>query len=391
MLYFVLILGMVMAFFWKNQKISAIVFTGILTVMASFRFGIGADYFAYEFLYSKLKLYVIPELLFGTEKQEVGFRVLGSLIKSFGVSYQGYLTILAIFTLYYIYRMSVEYTKNPTLSLVVYYSFFYFVWVYSGLRQGLAMSVGIYYLLKAIEKNEKKPFYIACALLFTIHSSSIVLLALYFMASKIHWNRERILLVLGVSVIVALIPLGLVVDKLSRYLSILNRLTPYLDEVFTPKDLLGFQVLARLFFIGLALFYYNKLSEKSTFLKLVTDVYLLSFAFYFALQFSELTAARISVYGRLLEIILLPQILTLRRPKLESKMYLAGLLLLLSLYFVKETNTMSVQAGLVNRTSPLVPYINVMNKEDHYYNTYFYYIMHYKGIRPTPRNFPMKQ
>lgn len=391
MLYFVLIIGMFLAFFMKNQRLSARIYTGILMVLASFRYGIGADYFAYQYLYAQLYPNVVSELLYGYEKQEAGFRALGSLVKSFGASYQIYLAVLAVMTLYFIYRISVEYSENPTLSLVVYYAFFYFVWVYSGLRQGLAMSVGVYFLLRAMDKNKNYSFIMVSVLLFTIHTSSAVLLLLYFVVTKFEWTRKRLILVLMGSLGIAFIPFGLLVDSLSDSISFLQRLLPYLDEVFTWRDLLGFQILARLFFIGLILFYYDRLCNKSSFLRKIVNLYLLSFAFYFALQFSELTAARISVYGRLLEIILLPMILTLKMQKLEGRVYLAGLLLLLSLYFVKEVNTMWFQSGLVLDNSPFVEYISVFNKGDQYYNTYFYYILYYGATKSTPMNFHMIQ
>lgn len=391
MLYFVLILGVLLAFFGKNQRLSAKMYTGVLMVLAVFRYGIGADYFAYEYLYRQLKPFVIPELLYGYEKQEAGFRAFGSLLKSFGASYPVYLAVLAVLTLYFIYRICVEYSENPTLSLVVYYAFFYFVWVYSGLRQGLAMSVGAYFLLVALDKGKKISFYLLSALLFTIHTSSVILVLLFFLVSKVVWTRKRLFFVFLGSLGIAFIPFGVLVERLSGSISLFQRILPYLDEVFTLRDLFGFQALARIFLLGLILVYYDRISMKSSLLKKIADLYLLSFAFYFALQFSELTAARISVYGRLMEILLLPQILTLKRQKLEGRVYLAGLLLLISLYFLKEVDTMRLQSGLVLEKGPFVPYVSVLNKGDQYYNTYFYYVLHYGATKSTPMNFHMIQ
>ena len=84
-------------------------------------------------------------------------------------------------------------------------------------------------------------------------------------------------------------------------------------------------------------------------------------------------------------------ILTLKMPKLEGRIYLAGLLLLLTLYFVKEVNTMWFQSGLVLDNGPFVEYISVFNKGDQYYNTYFYYILYYGATKSTPMNFHMIQ
>lgn len=391
MFYLTLILGLVFAFFIKDQIKSAKVYTVLLILLAAFRYGIGADYFAYQYLYKQIKLFVIPEIIFGYEKQEVGFRALGSLIKTFGFSYQMYLAILATITLYFIYRISVEYSKNPMLSMVVYYAFYYFVWTYSGLRQGLAMAVGMYFLLNAIAKNEKKQFYLVSLILFTIHSSSLVLLLMYFMVTYIPWSKKGVLVALGLSILFAFIPMGDVIHYLSRFTGVFERLSPYMDQAFTLRDLFGFQVIPRLALMGLVLYYYQDLVESSPVMKKMVLIYLMSFAFYFIFQFSELTAARISIYGRILDLILLPNLLALKVPKLEKKVFFVGLIMLLSLYLVKEVGAMKDQAGLITEQKYLVPYSSIFNKDDMYYNTYYYYILYYGATEGTPHHFHMIQ
>lgn len=394
MLYLTLFIGLAGAFYLQDKMKAAKLYTIFLTILAAFRYGIGADYFAYEFLYKQLKPFVIPEILFGTEKQEVGFRALGSFIKTFGLSYQSYVAILAAITLYYIYRICVRYSKNPMLSMVIYYAFFYFVWVYSGLRQGLAMSVGAFYLLEALRDDtieKRKEFYKASILLLTIHTSSIIFMVFYVLVRFIPWNRKWMMLAIASSILFAFIPLGNLVEMLSEKIPFLLRLSYYLDDAFTLKELFSIQVLARMGLLSIVLYYYNELTLVSPMMKKIADVYLLSFVFYFLLQFSELTAARIAVYGRLMEIIIFARIVYLRRPKLEGAVFLLGLLLLTSFYFVKEVETMKEQSGLIILDKEWVPYISVFTKNEQYYNTYFYYIMHYGGKDPAPKNYHMRE
>lgn len=199
------------------------------------------------------------------------------------------------------------------------------------------------------------------------------------------------MLAIASSILFAFIPLGNLVEMLSEKIPFLLRLSYYLDDAFTLKELFSIQVLARLGLLSIVLYYYNELSLVSPMMKKIADVYLLSFVFYFLLQFSELTAARIAVYGRLMEIIIFARIVYLRRPKLEGTVFLLGLLLLTSFYFVKEVETMKEQSGLIILDKEWVPYISVFSKEEQYYNTYFYYIMHYVGKDPTPRNYHMRE
>lgn len=390
MLYLTLFIGLAGAFYLQDKMKAAKLYTIFLTILAAFRYGIGADYFAYEFLYKQLKPFVIPEILYGTQKQEVGFRVLGSFLKTLGFSYQSYVAILGAITLYYIYRICVRYSINPMLSMVIYYAFFYFVWVYSGLRQGLAMSVGAFYLLEALRSDtieKRKEFYKASILLLTIHTSSIIFMVFYVLVRFIPWNRKLMMMAITASILFAFIPLGNLVSILSERIPFLLRLSYYLDDAFTLKDLFSFQVVARLGLLSIVLFYYNELSLVSPMMKKIADVYLLSFVFYFALQFSEMTAARIAVYGRLMEIILFARIVYLRRPKLEGTVFLLGLLLLISFYFVKEVETMKEQSGLIILDKEWVPYISVFTKNEQYYDTYFYYLMHYDEKEPAPKNY----
>lgn len=390
MLYITLIIGLMLAFICKDKIRSAKIYTVFLAILAAFRYGIGADYFAYMYLYEQLKLGFLPEILHGYEKQEVGFRAFGSLLKTVGFGYQEYLAVMAVLTLYFIYRISVEYSRNPMFSMVVYYAFFYFVWIFSGLRQGLAMAAGMYFLLKAIHQGKRLQFVLVSILLFTIHSSSLVLMVLYLLVVCLPWNNKRLALVLSLSILFAFIPVGDIVQYFSRYIGVFDRIANHMDGAFTLRELLGFQVIPRLVFIGVVL-YYRSFSEISPIMKKIAEIYLLSFAFYFIFQFSELAAARISVYGRILEIIILPNILYLKLPRIKKRIFLAGFLLLLSLYFVKEVNTMKYQSGLVVLHPNLVPYVSILNKDDYYYNTYFYYVLHYGATKAIPKNFHMIQ
>lgn len=391
MFYFTLIIGLVSAFIVKDLIKSAKIYTIFLAILAAFRYGIGADYFSYMFLYRELRINIIPEIRYGVEKQEAGFRALGSFLKTLGFSYQMYLTLFAIITLFFICKISVEYSKNPMLSMVVYYSFYYFVWTYSGLRQGLAMTVGMYFMLNAIHKNEKIRFYIVSLLLFTIHSSSLILLIMYVMVVYFPWNRKWIIVTIVLSIAFAFIPFGSIIVFLREDITILQRFPYFLEDPYTLKDLFSFQVIPRLILISIVLFYYNDLAEISPTMKKIVHIYLLSFVFYFVFQFSELAAARISIYGRILDLIILPNLLYLKVGKKERKIIFIGLLILISLYFLKELNTMKEQSGLVLKEQYLVPYSSIFDKNGRYYNTLYYYVLYYGANKSTPMNFHMIQ
>ncbi len=392
MLYITLVLGLVLSFAFKDQLKATRIYTALLVLLSAFRFGIGADYFAYQYLYRQVYIDVIEEIKYGRQKQEVGFRAIGSILKSFGATYQIYLAILGLVTLFFIYKISTKYSKNPILTMTAYYAFYYFVWTLSSLRQGLAMAIGMFFLLEAINHKKRITFFIVSAFLFFIHSSSLILVLIYFLAKYVPWTRKRIMIFIGISVLFSSLPATEIVTYLSQYSEIFERTLNYIDSGFTLTKLFSLQSIARIGLIGIVLYFYTELVEDSPAMKNIVHIYLISFMFYFVFQFSELTAARLSIYGRILDMVILPSIIYLKLPKTLNKKALAtGLVLFICIYFLKEVNTMKIQSGLVTKEDYVVTYSSIFNKNDRYYNTRYYYVLYYGATEGFPKNFHMIQ
>ncbi|MBJ6361971.1 EpsG family protein, partial [Paenibacillus sp. GCM10012307] len=154
MFYLIFILGLICSVINDKRKIIFIFFSSALAILAYLRYGIGADFFAYQYLYSRLSDSLITELYYGLDNQELGFRLIGSFFKSLNVPYQGYISIIASINLFFVFKTCKNFSKNPTLSMLLYFCFYYLVWTFSGLRQGLTLSIGIYYLLKYINNRK---------------------------------------------------------------------------------------------------------------------------------------------------------------------------------------------------------------------------------------------
>ena len=364
---------------------------GLLLYISYYRYGIGADYFAYSYLYRKLDKQILYEVYYGKEKQEVGFRALGSAIKAMGFSYQSYLLILSFITLFFIYKICVKYSKNPMLSMTAYYSFYYFVWTLSSLRQGLAMAVGMFFLLEAINKNRVIRFLLVSVLLFYIHSSSLIFVVMFIVARFIPWSKKTMMIILSASILFSFLPMGDIVLYLSQYSEILGRTKYYIDSGFTIAKLLSFSSVARLILIGVAIFFYDDLAKESPEMKNIVNIYLISFIIYYVFQFSEITAARLSIYGRILDFVILPSIIYLKSPKINKKVIITCVVMFICIYFLKELNTMKIQSGLITEEKYVVKYSSIYNKSDRYYNTHYYYVLYYRGRNGFPKLYPMIQ
>ncbi|MBC7087117.1 MAG: EpsG family protein [Tissierellales bacterium] len=348
----------------------------LLLLLSFFRYGVGADYFAYSYLYSRLNSSIIKELVSGLDNQEVLFRLLGSSIKSLGTPYQLYLIILASINLYFIYKLCKKYSLNPRISILIYYSFYYFVWTFSGLRQGLTISIGLYYLLEALEKERINKLIIVTIILTFIHSSSIILLPMYLFLKKDH-SKSIMILLLIFSIGFALLPLNIVINRFIG-VPILNRVAPYLVSDARLINIFDFQTFGRLFFVGIILYYYdNNFSINSTrlFSKKLNNMYLISIILYFFLKSSELTASRIAIYGSLIIIIQLSNFLYTYNNNKNRILYFIFLIFISFLYLNKELLAMKSSSGLITDFNIYVPYTNIFNKENFVFiNQYFKFL-----------------
>jgi hypothetical protein len=354
-------------------------FLAILAVLAIFRYGVGADYFAYKYLYSRLSDNVYHEIFYGQDNQEIGFRVFGSFIKALGIPYQFYLIIFVLINLYFVYKLCRNYGKNPTLSLFLYFCFYYFVWTFSSLRQGITLAVGVYYLLKFIEKekNDKKEaikFALIVVGLSLIHASAIVLLILYFL-TKFDFSRKKLIYVSIISFFISIIPVGQIVANMT-WLPFASRIIPYITSDISLTNIIDFQSFGRIIFLVFTLWIYNFYSEQSKIDKQIITIYILSLCLYFVFKSSELTAARLSIYGKLLDIIILSNLFFMFRDKVKKIIYGICLLILCSLYFYKELGALEAQSNIVNKKSILMPYTNIFNKEEYKFDDQYLKFLH---------------
>ncbi|GAB0167076.1 EpsG family protein [Lysinibacillus sp. CTST325] len=368
-------MGIIFSLLNGKSKILYMIFATILAGLAVFRYGVGPDYFAYEYLYNRLNESPAQEFLYGVDNQEILFRFFGSLLKSVGISYQQYITVIAIINLYYMGKICRKYSENPTLSLLIYFCFYYLVWTFSGLRQGLTLAIGVYYLLECLENNKTIKLFITTIILSFIHTSAIVLVPLYFIA-RIDFKKRTLIFLVLASIFISILPMGLLINHL-QWMPILDKIIPYSTFTNSINNIFDFQSIIRIIFLVIAFFYYDAFSQKSEFSKRVINIYIISYCLYFFLKFSELTAARISLYGVLLNIILLTNFYYLYKDKINKLIYIGCLLFLSFIYLLKELETLGQLSGLDHADSFQIPYTNIFNKNEHIFkNRYKNFLEH---------------
>lgn len=366
MYYVVFFIGVLLSIINDKRRRSFKSFALILTILAFLRYGVGADYFSYNYLYSRLGQSLISEIKYGLDNQEMLFRLIGTLFKKIGLSYQQYLIIIAIVNLYFIFKICKKYSKNPTFSLLIYFCFYYFVWTFSGLRQGMTLSIGVYYVLGCLESGKTIKLILISLLLSLIHASAIILIPLYI-AGRMNFNKNRLMIISFIAILVSMIPLFNILVKFT-WIPFMDRLLPYIDSSISILNIFSFKNLGRLIFLFIGLFYYRSYSNQDSVSRGIINIYILSLVLYFFLKSSEIAAARISIYGMFLNVLILPNIYYIYKNRFDKFIYISLLSVLCVLYFHKELTAMKEQSEFKSSTSIIMPYTNIYNKDKYSFN-----------------------
>ena len=367
MFYLVYIFGLFLTLTKNNKYRSALVFTSILFLMAIFRYGIGTDFFGYKILFLRLQDSPLSEWYSPTGHGEIGFRLMGATLKMLGVSFQIYLGIFALVSLLFLYKLIKKFSLNPMLSCLVFYAMFYFVWILSGVRQGLTMSVGIYFLLHYFEKNQFLRLIFVSVLLSFIHVSVLILIPIYLLL-RLDWNLLSHSFLLIVSLVFAILPIGGLFSYFYDFpFGVGSLLSRYGLSDGQLLNIMSFQAIGRYAFILVLFLFYNQYKNRFRDQKVLLDLMLIFLSLYFALQFTgELVASRISEYGLLLFIIVLPNIIYTFNKKTHINIIYAVSLIFTFGYFSRELNIMTNQVNLDGHDS--IPYIHLWNYEEFRFN-----------------------
>lgn len=358
MVYF---LGVLLSIINDKRLVTLKIFTLVLLIFVLFRYGIGADYFSYKYLFSRLNN-PLNEMMHGIDNQEIGFRLITSVIKYIGIDYQVSIMIFGAVNIGFIYLIAKKYSLNPTLSMLVYSSLYYFAWSFNAIRQGAIIGIGVFILLKYIESNYLKRYLSILLILPLFHTSSLILLVFAVIIKLI--KRFDFYVYLSMFAVISSFFAGNLFIKVFAEFPLFYKILPYIDEninLFDLKSLFRIVVLLSVLLSYRILVFQNLISEN------VMKILILSNVTYFLLQNSELTAARLSVYGNLLLIIYLVSLIYSSK-RIASRSIISYLILiLLFLYFTKEINAMNSQSGLIYQGNIYNSYSNVFNKDNFIY------------------------
>ena len=312
------------------------------------RYGVGFDYFAYEYIFDALPNSFIHEQDLSEIHGEILFLYIFIFFKSIGISYPIVnALIILIINLFYI-RFISKYSPYKCFSLLILFSF-HFVYIFSMLRQGLAMSSFLCFAIPLLEKKQYLKYYLTIFLLTLLHTSIIIVVIIPVLLKYKEIIKKNELILLFLCFLIAIIPnsfLPITAETISQGMH-------YVENA----SINYFALINRTLLFMLIYFLSKPEIEKYKDLKYI---YLLGFLIYLITAQSDFIASRISASLKSFEVILIPLILV----NLPKKLY-PFFILFFSIYAgVIFMNLISGIAGLSGYDNCLeYPYKMLFGKE----------------------------
>lgn len=165
----------------RNNKICILLFFLILFVLLSLRSienGIDLVHYKYYFNYfSKLSFIDLLSYSDGN-KNEIFFYILNKLVSYFGGSFQLFLTIIAIISIFPIFKFYYKSTNNALLTIALFIVVAPFTSFFSSLRQSIAIGIVVYSF--TFVENKKIFKFIFCVIIASLfHRTALFSLPLY--------------------------------------------------------------------------------------------------------------------------------------------------------------------------------------------------------------------
>ena len=348
-----------------NSKIVKTVL-GLLPILllAVFRYGVGADYFSYNYIYEKLIYNSVNIVRNEFPNTDLGFLYFMKLFTNTGLSYQYFVALLSAIQISAVGVWIVRNSKDEGLSIIIYYAMFLFVWNFSALRQGLVISLSLLLLFDKNQKHSSILSVIGIGLFSLIHSSALILY-LILIIQRLDFSKRSILIIFVGSILFSVLPLTQLLSPFSS-IGIVSRFMEYASGGGI-RNLVTFASLARIvIFVGTVLFY--DVITKDLDDKKLVDIFLIGFSVYFLLSFAPVAAGRFAIYFYFLAVLVFPMITQGTYGEYSRLSYLVSpiiylvLISFLGLSFMKELSSMVYQSEYI-KTDKLTNYTNVFNKE----------------------------
>ena len=342
-----------------------------LLLIALIRYGVGADYFSYNYIYTSTLNKTMSQSFVVFPNIDKGFFLIMRLFQMTGASYPVFIGLVSALILVLITLWLKDNSSNPVLSLFLYFAMFFFVWNLSAIRQGLVLSLSLYLIFNKKFQFSKVIKVLIVLALATLHSSALLLLVFIYI-DQVNFSKRFHLILLILSLISMFLPL----ENIISYFTFIPGVERLLHYFSNTNGFFYFSAISRLVLYAVVWFHYDELLEQDESNKNSVDIYLVGIVIYFFMSFSEVAAGRFGIYSLALLLLIYPNIVELYRDKINLYRFaFVGLILFAGLFFYKELNTLVNQTGLILNNSKIVPMTTIFNRDDYLFEDYHYVLL----------------
>ena len=213
---FFILLGLAILEIWPkykiNHKILIGIAWGILVIVAGLRYETGGDWDIFSDLFEQTN--PIGKVLTGegwgfTGKRllkaiaEIGFTLLCSVIKQFGVNVQVLFFVITLFSITLITKCLKLYTNYVVFGLMIYYSILYFPLDMICIRQSIMVAMCLY-AIQYIKKKSFLKYVLIIIVASTFHNTALLMIPLYFLF-KARLNNLTMIIIVAIGCILMIL------------------------------------------------------------------------------------------------------------------------------------------------------------------------------------------
>ena len=167
----------------RNKMTLILFFAGLFVLLALRDITVGKDLNEYKVIFERCYRSSLDELI--NLKWELGYTVYNKIIAYVSKDYRFFLIVTAALTLIPIYKLYSQETKYSFLLIVLFVNMPCFLMIFSGLRQAIATSIGIFVFM-AMEKKKyfERIAYSACFIVSPVCMGFVVIVSSVFYKDK---------------------------------------------------------------------------------------------------------------------------------------------------------------------------------------------------------------
>lgn len=187
----------------------------ILFLFSGLRYDVGMDYSSYEELYYNSLVGLNPEI------KEPGWAIFFYLFRNLNIPFSNIVLLISFISVFCVFIFIYRYSPFPFLSVLIFFCFTqYYTYSFNVMRQCMAAYIFLA-CLKYVEENKIVAYlFILLFLVLFVHTSSIILIPLFFVLNKkISWWVKLLLLFVSLAMSKFVIHIFMLSETYKIYLS----------------------------------------------------------------------------------------------------------------------------------------------------------------------------